>query len=177
MSFETAGTFSPSIRPIGPGGKRLSSAVGLVQFLESEAKKLGTTTDALAAMTAEEQLDFVEKYFSNRRPLNSLCNVYFNVFAPICVGKSPDFVAYAGGSAAYKANAPSGPGSGMDKDASGHIECRDVCNQITPVLARAGDKRIAVDCKYSPKRKSNLLLLGGAAAALAGFAYWRGWIG
>lgn len=38
------------------------SATGLIQFIESTAESLGTTTEKLAQMSPEEQLDYVEKY-------------------------------------------------------------------------------------------------------------------
>jgi soluble lytic murein transglycosylase-like protein len=55
MYFESAGTFSPSItNNIG--------ATGLIQFIPSTAKGLGTSTSALKSMSALQQLDYVEKY-------------------------------------------------------------------------------------------------------------------
>lgn len=57
MAFETAGSFDPAKR--GPG-----TATGLIQFLEKTAKSLGTTTEALAKLSATDQLDWVEKYFA-----------------------------------------------------------------------------------------------------------------
>ena len=41
----------------------LFGATGLIQFLPSTARGLGTTTDALAGMSSVEQLNYVEKYF------------------------------------------------------------------------------------------------------------------
>lgn len=40
---------------------RKSSATGLIQFMESTAKAMGTSTAALAAMSPVQQLDYVEK--------------------------------------------------------------------------------------------------------------------
>lgn len=54
MAFESGESFSPSVRN-GAG----SGATGLIQFMPSTARALGTTTDRLAAMTAEDQLNFV----------------------------------------------------------------------------------------------------------------------
>jgi hypothetical protein len=61
MAFETGETFSASVR------NRASGATGLIQFMPSTARSLGTTTDKLAAMTAEDQLDYVRKYFAPYR--------------------------------------------------------------------------------------------------------------
>lgn len=43
------------------------SASGLIQFVESTAQSLGTTTEALRAMSPIEQLDYVEKYLQNAK--------------------------------------------------------------------------------------------------------------
>jgi murein DD-endopeptidase MepM/ murein hydrolase activator NlpD len=61
ISFETAGTFSPSIR--GPVVKGRGRAVGLIQFMPDSARTLGTTAEALAQMSPVEQMDYVERYF------------------------------------------------------------------------------------------------------------------
>src|SRR5262245_26842119 len=71
MAFESGGTFSPSV--LNAAG---SGAVGLIQFMPMTAKMLGTSTAELALMTAEQQLDYVEKYFrSHRRKLETLEDV------------------------------------------------------------------------------------------------------
>ena len=44
-----------------------STATGLIQFIESTAKRLGTTTAALQQMSAEEQLVYVEKYLKQTK--------------------------------------------------------------------------------------------------------------
>ena len=44
-----------------------SSASGLIQFVESTARSLGTTTAALRAMSPIDQLDYVEKYLRNAK--------------------------------------------------------------------------------------------------------------
>jgi hypothetical protein len=88
MAFETALTFSSSIY-----NKAGSGAVGLIQFIPPTATNLGTTTKALENMKAEDQLDYVEKYFQNiAGNLNTLAEVYMVIFLPIAIGKSPDFV-------------------------------------------------------------------------------------
>ena len=55
MAIETAGTFDPKItNPYG--------YTGLIQFGKSAAKDLGTSTSALRAMSATDQLDYVFRY-------------------------------------------------------------------------------------------------------------------
>ena len=55
MAWESGETFSPTIRN-GAG----SSMIGLIHFMPTTAKSLGTSTEALSKMTAVEQLDYVE---------------------------------------------------------------------------------------------------------------------
>lgn len=84
MYFETAGTFSPSIK--NPN----SSATGLIQFMSSTAKALGTTTADLAKMSNVQQLDYVYRYlkpYSGR--MVDWLDVYLAVFYPAAMGK-PD---------------------------------------------------------------------------------------
>ncbi len=87
MAFETGRTFSPSIRnAVGSG------AVGLIQFMPSTASVMGTSVEALAAMSATSQLVFVEKYFRpNRGRLCSLGDVYMAILWPGGIGKADEF--------------------------------------------------------------------------------------
>lgn len=76
MSFETGGTFASDVK------NPRSSATGLIQFMDSTAKGLGTSTAALAQMTPTEQLQYVEKYFEPYRGrLNDLESVYTTILA------------------------------------------------------------------------------------------------
>jgi hypothetical protein len=69
--------FNPKARNGLPG----QSATGLLQFIESTAQSLGTTTEAIRRMSPVEQLRLVEKYLRPfRGRLNSLANVYLAVF-------------------------------------------------------------------------------------------------
>ena len=73
ISFESAGTFNPGQRNLAGG-----SAVGLIQFMPGTAKSLGTTSQALASMSFDEQMHYVEKYFKQRgiKPGASLAALY-----------------------------------------------------------------------------------------------------
>lgn len=81
MGFETGNTFDPSIR-----NKAGSGATGLLQFMPSTARGMGTTTDELAKMTVEQQLPYAEKYWTSnptfRGKLGSLENLAASVFYP-----------------------------------------------------------------------------------------------
>lgn len=83
MWFETARTLNHRIRnKIG--------ATGLLQFMPKTALGMGTTTDALAAMSNVDQLDYVKKHLAPfRGKYNSLIDLYCAVFWPAAVGK-PD---------------------------------------------------------------------------------------
>lgn len=109
MAFETMETFRPNIRPLRKDGSRISSAVGLIQFLERTAKELGTTTAKLAGMSAVKQFDFVWLYFRNsiRRngPIASLEDCYMHIHWPAAVGDPLDSTMYVRGTDAYAANA------------------------------------------------------------------------
>lgn len=100
MAFETGETFSPSIKSRAGGG-----ATGLIQFLPSTARSLGTSTAALAAMTAESQLAFVEKYMTPfRGKLATLSDVYMAILFPNAVGKPSAHVLFRKPSKAYTLN-------------------------------------------------------------------------
>ena len=101
MEFESAGTFSPSItNPLG--------YVGLIQFGASARKTLGVTKEQLKAMTAVEQLDYVEKYFNlYKGKYKSYVDAYFAVFFPLAIGKPDEWIIQGGGLTAkqiYDAN-------------------------------------------------------------------------
>jgi len=92
MWNETGGTYDPAIKnPLG-------SATGLIQFLESTAKGLGTTTAALAQMTRPEQMQYVKKFFqqfgwpSAQVPKPTIANVYVTIFYPAFRFKGPNDV-------------------------------------------------------------------------------------
>lgn len=103
MSFETGGSFSPGVRN-GAG----SGATGLIQFMPGTASELGTSTDALARMSAMDQLQYVERYFNNRSDPGDL-NTLEGVYTTVLYGSprpDPDSTLFSQGSAAYRMNAP-----------------------------------------------------------------------
>lgn len=87
IATETDGTFSPSIKNYAGSG-----ATGLIQFMPSTAKSLGTSTEALARMTAVEQMEFVYKYlkpYANK--LKTFADFYLAVFYPAAISKPIDW--------------------------------------------------------------------------------------
>lgn len=91
MAFESAETFSPGIKNMAGSG-----AVGLIQFMSSTAIDLGTTTDRLAAMSAVDQLDYVQKYFSRYvHRLKTLEDTYMAILFPAAIGKPPEYILFS----------------------------------------------------------------------------------
>lgn len=111
FAFETMETFSTTVRPLR-NGRPISTAVGLIQWLEATAKEQGTTTAAIAAMTRIQQLELAWKYFRMRikqfGDLESLEDVYMAIHWPSAIGKPLSSTMYAEGSSAYAVN------SGLD---------------------------------------------------------------
>ena len=122
MAFETGETFNPSIRNSSSG------ATGLIQFIPSTAAKLGTSTDALARMTAEQQLAYVANYFRPYRGrLATIEDVYMVVLWPKAVGMPNDVVLFSTPSREYEWN------SALDSNRDGRITKAEAA---APVSAR-----------------------------------------
>ena len=70
-----------------------TGATGLIQFMPSTARSLGTSTADLLQMSNVEQLDYVYAYlkpYAGR--MNSMIDVYFAVFFPIAMNKPSDYI-------------------------------------------------------------------------------------
>lgn len=90
MAFESGRTFSASVRNAAGSG-----AVGLLQFMPQTAAALGTSSNALAKMTAVQQLEYVERYFLQwKGKLRTLADLYSAVLWPGAIGKPPDYVLF-----------------------------------------------------------------------------------
>ncbi|EDP57118.1 hypothetical protein AND4_04503 [Vibrio sp. AND4] len=126
MAFETAETFSPSIKN-GSG----SGAIGLIQFMPSTAQILGTCTAALAQMSALRQLDYVQAYLLPfRGQMASLEDVYMAILFPEAIGKPHSYVLFRQGSIAYRQNA------GFDRHNTGKITLGDVSYRVRRKLEK-----------------------------------------
>ena len=90
IAFETGRTFSAKIRNAAGSG-----AVGLIQFMPQTAQALGTSVEALAAMSEVQQLAYVEKYFRPQKgKLKTLSDVYMAILWPGAIGKPENFVLF-----------------------------------------------------------------------------------
>jgi hypothetical protein len=128
MAFETGETFSPSIRNAAGSG-----ATGLIQFMPSTAQALGTTTTGLAAMSAEQQLAFVERYFAPfRGKLATLEDVYMAILWPRAVGQPNSYVLFSrsGKPRTYQQNA------GLDRDGDGNVTKQEAASVVAAKLAK-----------------------------------------
>ncbi len=116
MAWESGESFAPDKKNMAGSG-----ATGLIQFMPTTAAQLGTTTSALAAMTAEDQLNFVYKYFKpfiqSARPVVSLEDTYMCILWPKGVGKPNSYVVFdkATMATAYRQNA------GLDINHDGQV--------------------------------------------------------
>ena len=126
MAFETGRTFNPALRnSIG--------ATGLIQFIKPTAIALGTTTDALAAMTRTEQMDYVKTYFK-KGPVAKVANpqledLYMQILWPAAVGKPLDYVLFKEPTKAYEQN------KGLDKGKKGYVTKQDAATKVRDQLS------------------------------------------
>ena len=82
INFESGG--NPQAR------NKYTNATGVIQFMPSTATRLGTTVDALYAMSGSQQMAYVEKYFQPYKgKLRSQADVYMAIFYPAYIGQ-PD---------------------------------------------------------------------------------------
>lgn len=123
MAWESGRSFRPDVKNMAGSG-----ATGLIQFMPTTARTLGTSVEKLAAMTAEDQLNFVWKYF---RPydgrLRSLADVYMAILWPAAVGKPDSFALFTGG-VAYRQNA------GLDVDKDGRVTKAEAAAKVAALL-------------------------------------------
>lgn len=149
MSLESR--FKPSAK------NPYATATGLIQFIESTAKRLGTTTAALKNMTAVEQLPFVEKYYKLTganaawRPVD-----YYLAGWGSGIGEPYDHVLATRGSHVYDINA------GLDADGNGTITVGDLAKKVS-------DGMMAAKGKFIPIERSAAVGIGAALAAGAAY--------
>lgn len=128
MAFESAETFSPSIKNAAGSG-----ATGLIQFMPATARGLGTTTVALTAMTAEQQLEYVLAYFwPYRGRLHTLADVYMAILWPAGIGKPDGWTLWDEDSrpTTYRQNA------GLDLNKDGKITKAEAAAKVLAKLER-----------------------------------------
>ncbi len=156
ISFETAGTFSPSV--LNAAG---SGAFGLIQFMPSTAAAL-LKLPAVEAVKRGRAMSFVQQlremvipYFKGYT-YNNLDDVYLKVFYPLAMNKSPTYTVATEGTKVYSQN------QGFDKNQDGEITRSEITSRINSQLSAASLlPRIAVT---SAQWASILVGLGIVAA-------------
>lgn len=107
-----------------------SNATGLIQFMPSTARSLGTTVEELKDMTAVEQLDYVYKYFKMVGVGDgSLGDLYMAVFMPKYIGASDNTVLGAAGASGFSGKVYA-QNSGLDRNRDGRITVGDVKQSV-----------------------------------------------
>lgn len=128
MAFETGERFTAKVK------NPVSSATGLIQFMDATAKDLGTTTAKLAAMTAEDQLNYVFKYFEKmikaRGPIRSLDDCYMAILWPNAIGKPSEYKLWVKGSSTYAVN------SGLDKNKDSVVTKAEAAAKVMEKLVK-----------------------------------------
>lgn len=120
MAFESGGTFSPNIQNAAGSG-----AVGLIQFMPSTAKDLGTSSELLASMSAEDQLDYVQAYFKPYiSRIHSLSDMYMAILMPKYVGTPDDVKVFLEGTISYRQNL------GLDTNKDGVVTKGEICARL-----------------------------------------------
>lgn len=167
MSFETAGTFSPSI--LNQAG---SGAFGLIQFMPKTAAailKYPDTPEGRAAavkkgraMSFQRQLkEMVVPYFKGGTYRN-LNDVYLRVFYPVAMGKPDTYVVGTAPSAVYTQN------KGFDRNEDGSITRGEITTSIGKTLAASvGLPRINITTGQWASALLGIGLLGAGAYYLS----------
>lgn len=130
IAWESGRTFSASV--VNKAG---SGATGLIQFMPATAIVYFNTPAEIAAMsdmqkktaglaacvtlgkmTAEEQLDYVLKYFiPYKGRIQNLGDLYMGILYPKAIGKPDDYALFTDGTTAYRQNA------GIDLNKDGQV--------------------------------------------------------
>ena len=127
MAFESGETFRADIKN-GAG----SGATGLIQFMPRTAVGLETTTEALAKMTPEDQLNYVWKYFKPYDGrIKSVDDMYMAILWPAGVGKAANYVIFRGPDAtSYRQN------RGLDTNKDGNVTKAECVAKIKEKMVR-----------------------------------------
>jgi hypothetical protein len=124
MAWESGETFRADIKNAAGSG-----ATGLIQFMPSTARGLGTTTSDLAKLTPEDQIRYVYEYFKPYAGrLDNLGDLYMAILWPKAVGKHDSYVLFDRSKTptAFRQN------SGLDVNKDGQVtraECLVKVNQ------------------------------------------------
>lgn len=159
MSFESG--LNPAARNAS------SSATGLIQFMPSTARALGTSIDSLRAMSFADQLPYVERYFAPYQGrMHSVEDTYLAVFYPAAMRMAPGDIIARQGEPVYDQNA------GFDSGGTGVLTRRMITSTISRVLAN-GQAQGYIDVPMGTGWKVPLILL----VLAGGYLVWQGYAG
>jgi hypothetical protein len=141
IAFETAKSWAPDVLSGGGryrGPQDNGKAVGLIQFTGVSIAAMArrgwvTSKEELAALSAVQQLEWVERHFVTVGAvgrMRSVSDVYMAIFAPAGIGKPDGFALYAAPSSAYTAN------KGLDRNGDGTITRGEACAAVKALLAQ-----------------------------------------
>lgn len=136
MAFESGETFRSDIKNAAGSG-----AVGLIQFMPRTAEELGTTTDALAQLNPEQQLEFVYRYFlPYKGRLKTLSDVYMAILWPAAIGKPETSVLWSQDSkpTTYRQNA------GLDANLDLTITKQEAASKVAAKLSKGSGANLAL---------------------------------
>lgn len=156
---------------INPKAKnKNSTAVGLIQFVESTAESLGTSTAALLKMNNLQQLDYVYKYFKRyEKDLRSFGDCYLAVFWPGALNQPDSYK--IGGSKVANSNAI------FDLDKNGQITKGEVLAHVYDWVKQRTGYTFPEVVVYAPiseaakkkSRKAKVILLSALGIAALGY--------
>ena len=122
MDFETGGSFDPAQKNAAG-----SSGTGLIQFMRSTARDLGTSVEDLSSLSRSEQLTWVEKYldqYESKIKGGDVADVYMAVLYPAAIDKPDSYALFTRGTLAYTQN------RGLDKDGNGYITKAEAASTV-----------------------------------------------
>ena len=126
MSFESAGSFDPAKKNMQGSG-----ATGLIQFMPSTARGLGTSTNQLAGMTRTQQLKYVDKYFANKGiEGGNLDDLYMSILFPVAVGKPDNFVLFGKGAMSGYQGVAYDQNAGLDTNGDGSVTKKEAAASV-----------------------------------------------
>ncbi len=130
MAFESGESFSASVKNAAGSG-----AVGLIQFMPATAVGLGTTTAALAKLSAVEQLDYVRLYFVGYKgKLNTVDDLYMAILWPAGIGKSDDYVLFDRDDEKHATRYTQN--KGLDRDKDGKVTKAEAAHAVRAKLTK-----------------------------------------
>lgn len=148
MAWESNRTFSANVANMAGSG-----AIGLIQFMPKTAIALGTTADRLAKMTAEDQLNYVWKYFEGYRgKLKTIADLYMAILWPVAVSEPETYVLWTQDAkpTTYRQNI------GLDVDKNGTVIKSEAAAKVAAMMAEGMQPENVREYKVPQSREHQL---------------------